>query len=102
VLEGAGINGVTPHMFRRTVATAVNMNASIEPAAELLGRTDTRVTVMHYIQRSELVNRPPLRSLIARSQTTQTEHSAADSATPCHLGFRHLEENPRPERRSCP
>lgn len=56
VLDGAGINGVTPHMFRRTVATAVNDNASIELAAELLGHTDTRVTVMHYIQRRELVN----------------------------------------------
>ena len=27
VLERAGISGVTPHMFRRTVATAVNNNA---------------------------------------------------------------------------
>jgi integrase len=34
VLEGAGINGVTPHMFRRTVATAVNFNAGIELAAD--------------------------------------------------------------------
>lgn len=43
-------------MFRRTVVTAFNTNVSIELAAELLGHTDTRVTVMHYIQRSELVN----------------------------------------------
>jgi integrase len=34
VLEGAGINGVTPHTFRRTVATAVNSNACIELAAD--------------------------------------------------------------------
>ena len=33
VLEGSGINGVTPHMFRRTVAAAVNTNASVELAA---------------------------------------------------------------------
>jgi len=66
VLEGAGINGVTPHMFRRTVATAVNTNASIELAAELLGHTDTRVTVMHYIQRSELVN-PATAALLDRA-----------------------------------
>ncbi|QYF74426.1 tyrosine-type recombinase/integrase [Cryobacterium sp. PAMC25264] len=66
VLEGAGINGVTPHMFRRTVATAVNDNASIELAAELLGHTDTRVTVMHYIQRSELVN-PATAALLDRA-----------------------------------
>lgn len=66
VLEGAGINGVTPHMFRRTVATAVNTNASVELAAELLGHTDTRVTVMHYIQRSELVN-PATAALLDRA-----------------------------------
>jgi integrase len=47
---------VTPHMFRRSVATAGNTNASIELAAELLGHTDTKITVQHYIQRSELVN----------------------------------------------
>ncbi|GAA3860449.1 tyrosine-type recombinase/integrase [Leifsonia kafniensis] len=66
VLDGAGITGVTPHMFRRTVATAVNDNASIELAAELLGHTDTRVTVMHYIQRSELVN-PATAALLDRA-----------------------------------
>ena len=52
VLERAGIGGVTPHLFRRTVATAVNDNASVELAAELLGHTDTKITVQHYIQRS--------------------------------------------------
>jgi integrase len=66
VLEGAGIKGVTPHMFRRTVATAVIANANIELAAELLGHTDTRVTVMHYIQRSELVN-PATAALLDRA-----------------------------------
>ena len=66
VLSGVGIDGVTPHMFRRTVATAVNDNASIELAAEMLGHTDTRVTVMHYIQRSELVN-PATAALLDRA-----------------------------------
>ena len=33
VLGDAGVDGVTPHLFRRTVATAVNRNASIELAA---------------------------------------------------------------------
>jgi integrase len=55
VLGGAWIDVVTLHMFRRTVATAVNINASIELAAELLGRT-TQVTVQHYIPRSEMVS----------------------------------------------
>jgi integrase len=66
VLGGAGIEGVTPHMFRRTVATAVNANANIELAAELLGHTDTKITVQHYIQRSELVN-PATAALLDRA-----------------------------------
>ncbi|MFU8947589.1 tyrosine-type recombinase/integrase [Mycetocola zhadangensis] len=66
VLEGAGIKGVTPHMFRRTVATAVNANASIELASELLGHTDTKITVQHYIQRSEMVN-PATAALLDRA-----------------------------------
>lgn len=56
VLGLAGITGVSPHMFRRTVATAVNEEANIELAAELLGHTDTRITVQHYIRRNEMVN----------------------------------------------
>jgi integrase len=66
VLERAGIGGVTPHMFRRTVATAVNDNASVELAAELLGHTDTKITVQHYIQRRELVN-PATAELLERA-----------------------------------
>ncbi|TFD65417.1 tyrosine-type recombinase/integrase [Cryobacterium ruanii] len=50
------IAAVTPHLFRRTVATAVNDNANVELAAELLGHTDTKITVQHYIRRSEVVN----------------------------------------------
>ncbi|MGG7462813.1 tyrosine-type recombinase/integrase [Plantibacter sp. YIM 135347] len=66
VLGGAGVDGVTPHMFRRTVETAINDNASVELAAELLGHTDTKVTVMHYIQRRELVN-PETAALLDRA-----------------------------------
>jgi integrase len=71
VLGGVGIAGVTPHMFRRTVATAVNDNADVELAAELLGHTDTRVTVMHYIQRRELVN-PETAALLDRGRGVST------------------------------
>lgn len=56
VLGRAGTTGVTPHMFRRTVATAVNENAGIELAAELLGHTDPKITIQHYIRRNEMVN----------------------------------------------
>jgi integrase len=56
VLGLAGIAGVTPHMFRRTVATAINAEAGVELAAELLGHTDPKITIQHYIRRSEMVN----------------------------------------------
>lgn len=56
VLDLAGIHGVTPHMFRRTVATAINDQAGVDLAAELLGHTDPRITIQHYIRRNEMVN----------------------------------------------
>lgn len=40
VLGDAGIEGVTPHMFRRTVATVVNEQVSLNLASDLLGHTD--------------------------------------------------------------
>lgn len=42
VLGEAGTEGVTPHMFRRTVATVINEQASLNLAAELLGHTIRR------------------------------------------------------------
>lgn len=56
VLGDAGIEGVHPHMFRRTVATVINEQASVNLAAELLGHTDPKVTIEHYIRRNEHVN----------------------------------------------
>jgi integrase len=56
VLGDAGIEGITPHMFRRTVATVVNEQASLNLASELLGHTDPKVTIEHYIRRNEHVN----------------------------------------------
>jgi integrase len=56
VLGLAGIEGVTPHMFRRAVATAINEQASVELAAALLGHTDPKITIQHYIRRNEMVD----------------------------------------------
>jgi integrase len=56
VLGDAGIEGVSPHMFRRTVATVINEQASLNLASELLGHTDPKVTIDHYIRRNEQVN----------------------------------------------
>lgn len=58
--------GITPHMFRRTVATVVNEQAGVELAAELLGHTNTKITIQHYIRRNEMVN-PATAELLDRA-----------------------------------
>lgn len=44
VLEAAGIEGVTPHSFRRTVATYLDRAGGADLAAEMLGHTSSRIT----------------------------------------------------------
>ncbi len=56
VMDLAGIEGVTPHLFRRTVATVINEHAGVDLAAELLGHTDPKITIQHYIRRNEMVS----------------------------------------------
>lgn len=76
VMDLAGITGVTPHMFRRTVATAINEQAGVELAAELLGHTDPKTTIQHYIRRSEMVNPVTagmLERVFAKEQWTATD-----------------------------
>ncbi|MDQ3423719.1 MAG: site-specific integrase [Actinomycetota bacterium] len=71
VLGDAGIEGVHPHMFRRTVATVINDQASLNLAAELLGHTDPKVTIEHYIRRNEHVN--PLTAELLDAAFSATE-----------------------------
>ncbi|MAO79727.1 site-specific integrase [uncultured Nocardioides sp.] len=56
VLSDAGIAGVTPHAFRRTVATVLDRASGPELAAELLGHTSSKITKEHYIQPDEAVD----------------------------------------------
>lgn len=56
VLEEAGIHGVTPHSFRRTVATVIDRAGGAELAAELLGHTSSKITKEHYIEADEAVD----------------------------------------------
>lgn len=49
VMDMAGIEEVTSHKFRRTVATTINESAGIELASQLLGHTDPAITIKHYI-----------------------------------------------------
>lgn len=45
---------VTPHAFRRAVATALAETVGVEAAAEQLRHKSTRTTLAHYIRRSEV------------------------------------------------
>jgi integrase len=56
VLSEAGIEGVTPHAFRRTVATVLHRASGPDLAAELLGHTSSKITKEHYIQPDEAVD----------------------------------------------
>lgn len=56
ILAEAGIDGVTPHAFRRTVATVLNSASGVELAAEMLGHSSSEVTKTHYIADDEHVN----------------------------------------------
>ena len=56
ILEEAGIDGVTPHSFRRTVATVLDRAGGADLAAEMLGHTSSKITKEHYIQPDEKVN----------------------------------------------
>lgn len=56
ILAEAGISGVTPHAFRRTVATVLDRASGPDLAAELLGHTSSKITKAHYIQPDEEVD----------------------------------------------
>lgn len=56
ILDEAGISGVTPHSFRRTVATVIDRAGGADLAAEMLGHTSSEITKQHYIEPDENVN----------------------------------------------
>jgi integrase len=55
-LKDAGVEVVTPHAFRRTVATVIDREAGLDLAAELLGHTSSAITKLHYIEPDENVD----------------------------------------------
>ncbi|MFV0427959.1 MAG: tyrosine-type recombinase/integrase [Arachnia sp.] len=56
ILDEAGISGVTPHAFRRTVATVLDRASGADRAADMLGHTSSKITQQHYIEPDETVN----------------------------------------------
>jgi len=51
-IDGTGYEWVTPHTFRRTVATHLDRERSTDDAAAQLGHSDTAVTKAHYIAKA--------------------------------------------------
>ncbi len=56
VLADIGITRVTPHSFRRTVATVIDRAGGADLAAEMLGHTSSQITKKHYIEPDDTVN----------------------------------------------
>lgn len=75
VLAEAGIEGVTPHSFRRTVATVIDRAGGADLAAEMLGHTSSEITKAHYIQPDEKVN--PVTAEILESLAPQRREREA-------------------------
>ena len=69
ILDEAGIGGVTPHSFRRTVATVIDRAGGADLAAEMLGHTSSEITKKHYIEPDENVN--PVTAQILESLAPQ-------------------------------
>ena len=66
---------MTPHSFRRTVATTLDRAAGADLAAEMLGHTSSKITKAHYIEPNETVDPVSaeiLESLAPRRSTEET------------------------------
>lgn len=66
--RGDMFDWVTPHSFRRTVATIVDREASTEQAAAQLGHSGTAVTARHYIEKP--TEAPDLTSILDTLRST--------------------------------
>ena len=49
-IEGQG--GISPHVFRKSVATLIDAEATLEAAAAVLGHSGTSVTSKHYVAKA--------------------------------------------------
>ncbi|MCL2780650.1 MAG: site-specific integrase [Actinomycetia bacterium] len=82
VLEGAGIDGVTPHSFRRTVATVLDRAGGADLAAEMLGHTSSQITKQHYIEPDDTVNPTTAQILeaLAPAESARSARSATEGS----------------------
>ncbi|MFD6138802.1 tyrosine-type recombinase/integrase [Promicromonospora sp. NPDC060271] len=79
VLASVGITGVTPHTFRRTVATTINRAAGADLAAQLLGHTSSEITKKHYIETDTTID---TRTATILETLTPTAPASQHSPTP--------------------
>lgn len=73
--DGIGID-VTPHDFRRTVATQVARATTLANATALLGHADETTTARHYVQRIHVA--PDVRVVIDELVTKASEEAASE------------------------
>ena len=50
--QAAGFDWVTPHHFRKTVATIIERERGLKDASAQLGHSGTAVTAAHYVERA--------------------------------------------------
>lgn len=79
ILDEAGIGGVTPHAFRRTVATVIDRAAGTDLAAELLGHTSPEITRTYYIEKQDAVN-PRTAEILEQLAPKKALHDMLDAA----------------------
>lgn len=65
LLSGLDLAAVTPHTFRKTVATTLARGSGAALAAEMLGHSSEEVTKQHYIEVHPMVN--PLTATVLES-----------------------------------
>jgi integrase len=73
-LTDAEVDKITPHVFRRTVATFLNDASGVDLAAEMLGHSSSEVTKAYYIADDEHVNPVTAEILEALVSTPGGDH----------------------------
>lgn len=70
IREQAGFGWVTPHTFRRTVATLLDAEADLRSASEQLGHAGQDITQRHYVQKTH--QGPAVRAVLDTFVTRST------------------------------
>ena len=69
--EGSGYEWVTPHVFRKTVATIIDREYSSKDAAAQLGHSGSVITEKHYIEKAAIA--PDLTKALEKFATARPQ-----------------------------